>query len=267
MARKAVDNLAKIPVNELMHRVAKELANMPPATYGLSVKTNDQAVAWREIKHFYKCVACVLDAYMTGGKKPDYSGMAKEKRQLIDNEAWMSLSLYSLIFFNWDAIAPLLAETGAPEMPAISGDTLPIKAKEFSALDSPMEVFIEAAKHRAIGQTHYAFAEKRTEFVPYQIRKEIGISQAIRNTSTKGHVAAQLQSERLKGYSERQWTILEDVCLVLADKSKPAKGSAARQALDSYKQAIRADEVFWSKQMHKQKSPKRVVWENGYQIV
>lgn len=269
MPRKAKNNLASvpnIPPSELMHRVAKELANMPPAAYGLAIKTGDQAVLWREAKHFYKCVACILDSYMSGEKKPDYSGMNKERREAIENEAWSHLSLYSLIFFNWEAIAPHFKDVGAPEMPAISGDTLPIRAKEFSNLGSPMETFLEAAKHRAVGHLHYAFAEQRTEFIPYQIRKEIESRKTARNANTKKHVAAQIQADRLKRYEDRQWRLLEDLCLVLADKSKPSKGSAARQALDSYRQAARADEVFWAKQMHKQKKPQRIIWENGYQI-
>ena len=269
MPRKKPNNLATVPTpppNALMHQIAKELAEMPPAAYGLSVKTNDQAAAWRRIKHFYKCVACVLDAYMTGDKKPDYSSMAKAKRELIDNEAWMSLSLYSLIFFNWDAIAPHFREVGAPEMPAISGNTLPIKPKELSTLDSPMEVFIEAAKHRAIGHVHYAFANERTELRAYRIRKEIENSKKLRDASTKKHVAAQIQSDRLKECGIEQWRILESLCSTLAEKSRPSKGSAARQALDSYKQAAKSDEVFWAKEMHKQKRPQPVIWENGYQI-
>lgn len=266
MPRKKPDNLATVPAGELMHRVAKELRDLPPAAYGLAIKTGDQAVAWREAKHFYKCVACVLDAYMSGGQKPDYSSMTKEKRELIENEAWMNLSLYSLIFFNWEAIAPHFKDVGAPEMPAISGSTLPIKAREFSSLDSPIEAFLEAAKHRAVGHLHYAFANKRTEFVPYRLRKNIEDSKKLRKANASKVLIDRLREERIKAYTERQWLILENLCLSFAEMSKPSKGSAARQAIDSYKKAIQQDELFWAKQMHKSKKPRREVWQDGYRI-
>lgn len=268
MPRKKVDALASVPnvpAGELMHRIASEMTNMPPAAYGLAIKTNDQEAIWRSAKHFYKCVACVLDSYISGGKRPDYSGMSKELRQAIDNETWAHLSLYSLIFFNWDAIAPHLKNVSAPEMPLISGRTLPIKAKDFASLDSPVEMFLEAAKHRAIGHIHYAFSDHRTEFIPYRVRKDMEDNKTLSKANAPKTLVALKRTERLRIYEERQWIILENLCVALAEKSKPAKGSAAKQAIDSYKISIRSEEALVAKRMHKTKKPQKIVWENGYQ--
>lgn len=264
------DNLIT-PTDEAANKsLSLTLSTIDVGLHQRYAQTPEQMMIVRDAKNFFKRVGAVLDNFFACQSPPDFSAMDKMQRQEIMDEAYFYLSLYSLIYFHWDAVKKELAkhkESPISQAFAIGGDQgemLIACGTRFNELESPAAVTSEIMKSHLIGMLAPAYSEENIGKSSYEVRSAIARLEKARKASAPKTLRTVVEIEQRENLNMNPWAILETMCLVAAQNSKP--NGTNRAVLKNALEAVRIREMHIKRRNHSNAKSGRNVWRDGHLV-
>lgn len=250
--------------------VADALGNMDIALHQQFSQTPDQLCLARDAKNFFKRVGTVVDAFFGRKALPDYSGMDKAQREEIMDEAYFFISLYSMIFFNWDAVKKELSNySDSPISQAFSiggnsSEKLIACGTRLNELATPAAVATEVMKAHLTGMIAPAYTDESIGQSSYEVRQAIARLEKARKSNAPKTLREVVALEQREHMALNPWGILETICITAVQKSKPV--GAGKLALKNCLEATRWREATAKRRNHTSSKAGRNVWKGGVLI-
>ncbi len=247
--------------------IAECLSQAPKGFYLLLANSQEQTAKWRMEKNIYGCVGQILDAYFSGEAPPDFDGMPKNERDLIELQAWRFLSFYSMVSANWQSVWNAIKDLACPAIPImterhgslVEGNLEPksvtarfsIPECNFLELDTPAKVLIKAIEYSAIRQMDFYFGQlsKRVE-TNYSKRKLIADVEKSRRERASPLLIEAVEKELGSRWKSDPCSHLETICFLACYEN--ANKGRARETTRAYLRAGYERELFERKELHPQ---------------
>lgn len=249
------------------------LVGLPPGVFVFFAETPDQQRRLNREKHFFKCVAAMMEADFLGKPNPDYSSMEKNRRREVEDYKWRFVAFYRMVRSNWAVAQKALRNMGTRYLPPIQSMNDPFREVAIPMIDperlaeqGPLAVSMEMIRLCAIGKISHVFSRenKWRELTPRRINRSIDVTRKSRVPGAGKTRIANADDEMTFFIRNNPWWDLERQCYDVIAASKPEREKAAD--LDNYTKAIRSQDVFVKAQFRNEKNdhPLVEIWEGGY---
>ena len=248
------------------------LAETPPGLFALFAETPDQVRRFNREKHFFKCVAAMMEADNLNEPDPDYSRMDKDRRREIEDYKWRFVAFLRMVRSNWTVVQKALSTMNIRVLPPLESMNDPFLSSNISlvppenlAEQGPESLAVEVIRLAAIGRLQHVFrrTNKWMEVTPRRIGRDIDTVRKGRDSNATP-IQIQNSAEVYDFWIDNNpWFDLERQCRDAVARSRP-KGERAID-FESYIRACRSHEAFAKRRMRNEKDshPFREVWEGG----
>ena len=184
------------------------LIDVPPGIFTLFAETPDQVSRLNRERHFFKCVAAMMEADYLGKPDPDYSLMEKDQRREIEDYKWRLVAFSRMVRSNWSIVKKALSVMEIRQIPRIESMSDPFLSAGISmvppeelAEQGPKALAAEVIRLAAIGKLHHVFRRQNEwmKVTPRRIGRDIDTIRKGRK-SKAGSIQDQNADEAYRSY-------------------------------------------------------------------